>query len=329
MDHFLQSKPWARFQRSLGKTVHEVAGPGFNYLAIEEKNAVGRILYVPYGPVAASLPDLDAALDSLRALARKTNSYLVRLEPVSAGITGEEADAVLGGRGLVRAPRDIQPALSWLVDIDRDVTAVLGDMKSTNRNLYRNIHKKGVTFSISRNPEDIGILLGFLHQTAARSGFKPQSDEYLTAVARNLMPEGYASLFVASLDGQPIAAALAYDSADTRTYAHAAVDDRHRRLSAGVPLLVNLIVDAQEKGLTTVDLWGIAPENQPDHKWAGFTSFKKSFGGRPVSYPGTWDMPVNRPVYLGYVLARRAAGAARSGLRAGKQALARIRPARS
>ena len=46
------------------------------------------------------------------------------------------------------------------------------------------------------------------------------------------------------------------------------------------------MADAKEKGLKHVDLWGVAPEDQPDHKWAGFTAFKKSFGGREDRLPG-------------------------------------------
>jgi lipid II:glycine glycyltransferase (peptidoglycan interpeptide bridge formation enzyme) len=178
-------------------------------------------------------------------------------------------------------------------------------MKPVNRNLFRNIHKKDVTFRTSQDPEDIRVLLNFLHMTAKRSGFKPQSDEYLSQVARSLMPVGAATLFIAERHGGPIAAALAYDSADTRTYAHAALDDSHRKLSAGIPLLVTLMADAKEKGLKSVDLWGVAPEDQPNHQWAGFTAFKKSFGGREIAYPGTWDLPVKKVRYGAYQLARK------------------------
>ena len=190
-----------------------------------------------------------------------------------------------------------------------------------DRNLYRNIHKKGVTFRSSQDPAEIAVLLEFLHMTAARNGFKPQSDEYLSQVARSLMPAGAATLFIAELDGHPIAAALAYDSADTRTYAHAALDDTHRKLSAGIPLLVTLMADAQAKGLKHVDLWGVAPEDQPDHKWAGFTAFKKSFGGRGIAYPGTWDLPVRKVRYSSYQLARKGAQFAKK-LRARSRVLA-------
>ena len=44
-------------------------------------------------------------------------------------------------------------------------------MKSNNRNLHRNIHKKGVTIEVSTNPEDLSILFAFLDETADRNGF--------------------------------------------------------------------------------------------------------------------------------------------------------------
>ena len=87
------------------------------------------------------------------------------------------------------------------------------------------------------------------------------------------------------------------------------------------PLTNNMIADAQAKGLKHVDLWGVAPEDQPDHKWAGFTAFKKSFGGRGIAYPGTWDLPVRKVRYGSYQLARKGAQLAKK-LRARTRALA-------
>ncbi|UVJ40694.1 peptidoglycan bridge formation glycyltransferase FemA/FemB family protein [Arthrobacter sp. CJ23] len=305
MEFFLQTGAWAGFQRSLGRAVHQQSGPGWSFLAIEEKNPAGKVLYAPYGPVAETLAAFDDAVAALRALAVKQRAVFVRMEPVDAGFPTADAGTLLRARGLLPAPSNQQPELSWIVDLEGDFKDVLAGMKPTNRNLYRNIHKKGVTFRSSQDPEEISILLHFLHLTAARNGFKPQSDDYLGSVARSLLPAGAGTLFIAELEGEPIAAALAYDSADTRTYAHAALDDAHRKLSAGIPLLVTLMADAKEKGLKYVDLWGVAPEDQPDHKWAGFTAFKKSFGGREVAYPGTWDLPVNKLRYGAYQLARK------------------------
>lgn len=305
MEYFLQSPEWAEFQSALGHKVHRESGPGWSFLAIEETNPAGKVLYSPYGPLASSPGALDSALDALAELGRARGALFARIEPVAAGLNLDTAADELRRRGLYRAPSNPQPEHTWVVDLEGDFEDVLAAMKPVNRNLYRNIHKKGVTFRRSKDPADIRYLLDFLHMTARRNGFKPQSDEYLTCLAATLMPTGVAALFLAELHGEPIAAALAYDSGDTRTYAHAALDDAHRKLSAGIPLLVTLIADAQARGLKHVDLWGIAPKGHPNHKWAGFTAFKKSFGGREVAYPGAWDLPLRKFRYQGYQQARK------------------------
>lgn len=106
----------------------------------------------PYGPVAKSVDAFDAATTALVELAKKERAVFVRMEPVSAGFTASEADALLRTRGLQPAPVNLQPELSWIVDLEGDFKDVLGGMKPTNRNLYRNIHKKGVTFRASQIP---------------------------------------------------------------------------------------------------------------------------------------------------------------------------------
>ena len=85
------------------------------------------------------------------------------------------------------------------------------------------------------------------------------------------------------------------------------------------------MADARDKGLKHVDLWGVAPADQPDHKWAGFTSFKKSFGGHEVAYPGTWDLPVRTVRYNGYQLARKGAQAARRVVAVARKLPVRLR----
>lgn len=125
------------------------------------------------------------------------------------------------------------------------------------------------------------------------------------------MPLKAAVLYVAEFEGAPIAATLVYDSEDTRTYAHAAASDEHRKLNAGTALVGQMILDAKEAGLKYFDLYGIADSDDPRHPWAGFTKFKKSFGGEPVTYPGAWDFPIHKWKYRLYRMYQKV----RKGLR--------------
>ncbi len=288
----LQTDIWATFQRELGKTVHTVSGTGWSFVAIVESSLLGPSLYCPYGPVAEDPRSLAEALAALQDLARTNNAFYVRVEPVNTD-DGTDIDEVLRGLGLRPAPLDVQPRHSWLIDLQEEPKKILAGMRSSNRNVYRNVGKKGVSIRSSRDPQDIEILIGFLAKTAEEREFTSHSADYLRTAARVLMPAGAAELYIAELtDHGPIAAALTYDTPDERVYAHAAADDDFRKLSAGVAVVVQLLLDAHNREVPSADMWGVAPPDQPDHKWAGFTRFKQSFGGAGVTYTGTWDLPV-------------------------------------
>lgn len=270
-------------------------------MATLEGGSTGRYLYSPYGPEAEHADAFDTAIADMKRVAAENKCWFIRIEPTESSIWGElSGQAFLTARGFKLAPRQIQPSHTQIIDLTQTEEQLLKGMSATNRNLHRNIHKKGVTFEKSQNPADITILLRYLDQTAHRRGFNRQHDDYLKKVAEVLMPADAATLFIAKVEGQAIAASLCYDSDDTRTYAHAATSFEHRRLTVGAPLLAFIMFDAKDKGLKKLDLFGIAPTDDPHHEWAGFTKFKKSLGGSPVAFPGTWDVPVSASGYRAY-----------------------------
>lgn len=301
MSNILQSDIWAQLQESNGHKVVRGQGQGWNYMATVEGGKTGRYLYAPYGPEAESAQAFDAAIEDMKRVAAENKCWFIRVEPTNDAIWGSQSgEAFLAARGFKLSPRQIQPGHTQIIDLEGTEEEILLGMSSSNRNLHRNIHKKGVTFEKSQNPEDVKILLKYLEQTAQRLGFNRQQDDYLMNVAKVLMPADAATLFIAKVDGEPIGASLNYDSDDTRVYAHTATSFEHRKLKVGTPLLSYIILDAKAKGLKHVDLFGIAPNDDPNHEWAGFTAFKKSFGGRSVAFPGTWDLAVSKNGYRAY-----------------------------
>lgn len=302
---FLQSPAWGTFQKTQGRQIISRNGDGWRYQAILEHGTGNTRAYTPYGPIADSAAAFDAALTALEQDAKQHGTTFVRIEP-----TFPISDSELRARGYRKVTyNQLQPAHTQLIDLSQDEDAIIAQMSQNTRNLYRNHHKKGIAIHKSHNPEDIEILLTFLRQVAQRNRITPHSDAYFKAQAKALLPNKAATLFYATLGDTPIAASLMYDSDDTRTYAHAAADDTYRKYSAGTALLAYAIIDAKHAGKTTFDLYGIAPENEPNHPWAGFTKFKKSFGGKSVAYPGAWDKPL-KPlryhIYRCYQSLRRA-----------------------
>ena len=296
MTSFLQSPARQAFQQALGRTTYSDSSDDWSYLAIKESGTLNTRLYTPYGPVAESAEAFARAIASLEALGRQERATFLRVEPTS-GVTAEQLRAH-GWRPVTY--QQLQPAHTQLIDLSQSRDDLLAQMSQNSRNITRNYHKKGVTIRTSRNPEDITVLTSLLSRVAGRNHITVHSDQYFRTQAETLFPLGAATLYIAELEGTPIAAALVYDSSDTRTYAHAAADDAHRKLSAGTALVGQMILDAKDAGLKEFDLYGIAPSDDPAHPWAGFTRFKKSFGGREVTYPGAWDLPLRPLAYWLY-----------------------------
>ncbi|MEK7143873.1 MAG: peptidoglycan bridge formation glycyltransferase FemA/FemB family protein, partial [Patescibacteria group bacterium] len=52
------------------------------------------------------------------------------------------------------------------------------------------------------------------------------------------------------------------------------------------------IKEAKNRGCRFYNFWGIAPENNPKHPWAGLTLFKKGFGGFSEEYIPAHDFVI-------------------------------------
>lgn len=105
---------------------------------------------------------------------------------------------------------------------------------------------------------------------------------------------------------QIVAAGLVFDDKTTRYNLQGAQSEEGRKLHATGILTIQLIKDAKAKGLKKFDFWGIAPEGaSPNHPWAGFTNFKKTFSGYEVDHAGTYDIVLSRPRYRLYKAMRK------------------------
>jgi len=299
--HFLQSEAWRRFEEGLGKTVFEESGAGWSFMAIREQTPFGKYLYLPYGPTFTDQQSFLEALNALRKLAVAQGAVFVRIEP-TGGIDG----ASLSQLGFRRI-KEVNPEHTWVLDLTQSPAEILSGMKQNNRNLYNNYSKKGLSVHNTTDPSKITYLTSLLADVSTHNRFSTHSEGYL----RKQMTEAGALLYYVTInepdqESSVIAAALVYDSGTTRYYAHAAADYEHRKLSAGTVLVAQMIMDAQAKGLTTFDFYGITTSDDSEHPWYGFTKFKRSFGGRLVTYCGTWDLPVKKAQYQVFTQVRAA-----------------------
>lgn len=299
--HFLQSKPWQDFQDQLGRQTFRLSGDGWELLAILERGTGNSRLYCPYGPYARDLAAFEQAIEALVKLGRDKKVTFLRIEPTNPKLSSWLRDHKWQKMNY----QSLNPEHTRIIDLNQPEDSIVAQMDQPARNCYRNYRKKGLAVKSSDRPEDINIFLDLIHMVAERTGMRPHSDDYFKKQVAALFSAGAAKLWYAVYDKRPIAAALMYDSATTRYYAHAAANDSHelRKLNAGTALLSEAIIDAKQKQKITFDLYGVVPADSPSsHPWYGFSRFKRSFGGEDIDFAGTWDLPLKPLAYYAYRL---------------------------
>ena len=254
-------------------------------------------MYLPYGPYTPTKNDAETAYKALESLASSKNITFIRIEPQAP----ETADF---WRNLpnCQKSRNLSPEETWVLDLTPDMDQIYAGMKQNTRNLCKNYAKKGLSVKISdHKSRDIKILAKFHKEIAKKHKIGAFSEQYLRAEAE----QDFATLYIAYFEKKPIAASLFFDHGDTRYYMQSASDKNYHKLPATYAILNEAIRDAKAKNLKNFDFWGIAPDGAPkSHPWAGFTSFKKSFGGHEVKYVGTYDLVFKPVQYKIYQLAR-------------------------
>jgi Acetyltransferase (GNAT) domain len=290
--HFLQSTLWQRVQIALGHDVVWARDEQWMWAGAIRAGRFPRYVYLPHGPTATSAEAMTAALAHVVTAARTRSLDFVRAEPAGAAAL----PALIASGAL--PSRSIQPRWTWVLDLGADEAALRRGLSSGHRGAINAAPRRGLTFRVSADPDDIEIFLRLQDRTAAAGRFRGQEQSYHRAVARTLMPERAASLYFAEAAGAAVAAALCFDFSGTRYYAHAVSDpESGRRLQAAAPLVWRMILDARDADGRRFDFWGVTPSGQtaragPPHPWDGFSQFKRSFGGEAVERAGTWDLGV-------------------------------------
>jgi len=296
--HLLQSAPWAQFQAGMGR---ELAGraevEGGSAQAFMMREAGIKYLWVPYGPTVSGKPGAELLE---RATWQSTGADFIRFEPM-----GQVREPELLRAGAVPSV-ELNPSHTAIIDLTKSVEELRGRLSSGHRNAINGAERRGLSFE-EGGEADVEQLLEFIHQTGRRKRFRPHPDSYYRQMMAVLGRAGVAKAYVAKHNGQTVAVAVVFDYHDTRIYAHAAADSASRQLQAAVPLVWYLLLEAKKAGMRHLDLWGVAPPDAPpNHPWAGFSQFKRAFGGDEINYLGTWDLPLKAWRYRLYRNARRA-----------------------
>jgi len=260
--------------------------------------------YVPHGPVLDYADPragerLRAVAIGLRAAARADRAVAVKLEP---RIERDGTEVALFARWR-HEPSTLQVGQTRLVELAAD-DALLAAFDKDTRYAIRRSGREGVTVETHEQAADDGPierLHALVLETQQRAGFPRPSLERYRRAWHALAVAGRALIFEARHAGELLASGMLVVEGDRSFYLFAG-SRRERpgetKRYASYLLQWEMMRHARGRGSRVHDLWGIAPLGAgPEHPWHGVGLFKKGFGGRPVTWAGTWDIVVDPAVY--------------------------------
>lgn len=317
MESFLQSKLWAEFKHSQGWQPLKIA----DFFGLLRTLPLGiRLLYLPELGLApsqlkgASLR-LKGLLSEVKELAKKENLSFARIEFLEEFDEGDirtlaRADRLLKRLGLQKSPEEMQPEHRQVIDLTKTEQQLFDEMKPKGRYNIRVAQRHSVVVKAQNSKlkaqsynSKLKVFYDLYRQSAQRDGFTPRPLSYFEKMATHMTT--HMSCYVASLGNQPLAAALTVVWDGRVSYLYGGSSNEHRNVMAANRLHWEIIKAAKQAGMKTYDLLAIAPQDQPNHKFAGLRRFKEQFGGRSVRLLGSYDLIFDRLRYRLFILAEK------------------------
>lgn len=289
---FLQSEEWLVFQEKLGRKIYRLG-------LVDEQNNLSAIcgaivnplplgkkyFYVPRGPVGKP----EMLTDEIKKIVRKDGGIFLKIEPLTE----------ISLPPLLRVG-PVQPKQTLVLDLTKSEEELIAAMHEKTRYNIRLAEKKNLVLKT----ETVDDFWKLMEETTKRDEFRAHPKKYYEKMLGGIMGDGKnkmrVELKIVYQGITPLAAAIIGYFGDTVTYIHGASSNENRNLMAPYFLHWEIIREAKKLGYKYYDFWGI-----DEKKWPGVTRFKKGFGGFEISYPGTFDLPINKLWYKIYNLTKK------------------------
>lgn len=300
--NFLQSPMYGKMNEILGDkvmTIGDLDGdmPKSHALMIVRNAKRGRYLEIPCGPLL-DWGNRKLVKDTFRRIteiAREEKCVFVRIRPQL--ICDEKNLKMLESLGLKKSPMHLAAEHTVIIDLKKTTDELLAGMRRQTRYEVRRAMKQGIVVEKGNSEELFREFHRVQSDTAKRQGFVPPSLKVLLAEREAFGSQ--AEIYVAKTKaGEKIAYGLIIKDGREGDYYEAASTPLNRKLPGAYALLWQAMQDLKEEGYERFNLWGIAPAGQPNHRYAGVTTFKTGFGGEVVEFVPAHDLVISQLGYL-------------------------------
>lgn len=296
--NFLQSPAYGKMNEILGaKVITEDFGSQGWALMIVRNAKRGRYLEIPCGPLIDWGDEKlrREAIEAIHGVAVREKCVFVRMRP-QMPCTPENL-RILEDLGMKKSPMHLAAEHTVMIDLTPTEEDLLANMRRQTRYEVRRADKLGLVVARANSEEIFREFHEVQVATARRQNFIPPSLEALLA-EREVFQDKAWIYRAETAEGEPVAYGLVIGDAREAAYYEAASTELNHKLPGAYALLWRAMKDLKAERYERFNLWGIAPAGQPNHRYAGVTTFKTGFGGEVVEYVPAHDLVVSKVKYL-------------------------------
>lgn len=295
--NFLQSPEWESTNQLLGVKTIVKTFPEHGHALMLVRNAKrGRYLEIPCGPLIDwHTPSLvNSVFQQIISVAKTNHCVFIRLRPQLLN-TPKNLKILSKLDGKI-SPMHLSAEHTVMLDLSLSLDQLLSNMRRQTRYEIRRAKKQKITVETSTSETSFREFHQVQLSTAKRQNFIPPNLK--TLLAEHTAFKKNAIIYIAKQNNQPLAYGLILISGNEADYYEAASTPLNRKLPGAYALLWQAIKDLKQQGIKRFNLWGIAPPNQPHHRYAGVTIFKTGFGGKIIEYVPAHDIILKPSRYL-------------------------------
>ena len=295
--HPLQTSFWREFRKSWGNEVLETK---YGILTLHKLPSTNyKIGMFIKGPEPS-----QPMLTDLKEIGRKYKLVFIKLEPnvgwefpISDPKSSIKSKLIklLKQNGAVQGKTLFTPT-TFQIDLSPGEEELMKGFSSKTRYNIRLAERKGVMVKEDGSDKAFTKYLELTRETVGRQGFFAHTEKYHRLMWNILKKAGIARLMVATYQGEIITTWILFVWKDFLYYPYGASTEKHKEVMANNLMVWEAIKFGKKLGLTTFDLWG-------REEGKGFTKFKQGFSPKVIEFLGTWDLVINKPLYMIYKIA--------------------------
>ncbi len=296
--NFLQSWNWGVFHQNIGHRIHRIGYfdkgemVGAAELIIEDAKR-GRYLAIYGGPLwdwSLSRAELLDMLNAIKRIANRENCVFIRMRPQKCDSI--ELRKKVSRLGFKKSPMHLTADLTLELDLQQSEEELLSQMRKNTRYYIRRAFRDGVEVEVSADPADIQEFYDYQIYLAEKHDFVPFSYQFLYEQFKAFVNDNQVRLFHAKLGDDLLASAFIIFYNKEAVYHYGISTPKNNDAPGSYAVLWKAILEAQMRGCTRFNFWGICPEEAEDHRFYGVSRFKRGFGGKEVAYLPAMDLPI-------------------------------------